>query len=118
MKKRILGKSGLEVSAIGFGCMGLNFSYGEALSKTAAITLIRQTVERGETFFDTAETLAASLPPLMVRADRLASAVSLGVHCRRKQYSCPGRRVVRIRREQYQLCQYALHCLCTLLGFG
>ena len=55
MKKRILGKSGLEVSAIGFGCMGLNFSYGEALSKTAAITLIRQTVERGETFFDTAE---------------------------------------------------------------
>lgn len=55
MKKRILGKSGLEVSAIGFGCMGLNFSYGEALSKAAAITLIRQTVERGETFFDTAE---------------------------------------------------------------
>ena len=48
MKKRILGKSGLEVSAIGFGCMGLNFSYGEALSKTAAITLIRQTVESAE----------------------------------------------------------------------
>ncbi|WP_408590721.1 aldo/keto reductase [Novosphingobium sp.] len=55
MKKRILGTSGLEVSAIGFGCMGLNFSYGEALDKQAAITLIRQTVERGETFFDTAE---------------------------------------------------------------
>ncbi|RUN78315.1 aldo/keto reductase [Sphingomonas sp. TF3] len=55
MKTRILGNSGLEVSAIGFGCMGLNFSYGEALSKEAAITLIRHTVERGETFFDTAE---------------------------------------------------------------
>jgi aryl-alcohol dehydrogenase-like predicted oxidoreductase len=55
MKKRVLGKSGLEVSAIGFGCMGLNFSYGHALSKAESITLIRQAVERGETFFDTAE---------------------------------------------------------------
>lgn len=55
MQQRELGNSGLKVSAIGFGCMGLNFSYGEALSKEAAITLIRQTVERGETFFDTAE---------------------------------------------------------------
>jgi aryl-alcohol dehydrogenase-like predicted oxidoreductase len=55
MKKRVLGKSGLEVSAIGFGCMGLNFSYGHSLSKAESITLIRQAVERGETFFDTAE---------------------------------------------------------------
>ena len=55
MRKRKLGKSGLEVSAIGFGCMGLNFSYGHALSKEASVTLIRQAVERGETFFDTAE---------------------------------------------------------------
>jgi aryl-alcohol dehydrogenase-like predicted oxidoreductase len=55
MKKRVLGKSGLEVSAIGFGCMGLNFSYGHALSKQESIALIRQAVERGETFFDTAE---------------------------------------------------------------
>jgi aryl-alcohol dehydrogenase-like predicted oxidoreductase len=55
MKKRVLGKSGLEVSAIGFGCMGLNFSYGHSLSKQESITLIRQAVERGETFFDTAE---------------------------------------------------------------
>ena len=55
MKQRELGNSGLKVSAIGFGCMGLNFSYGEALNKEAAVTLIRQTVERGETFFDTAE---------------------------------------------------------------
>jgi len=55
MQKRILGKSGLEVSAIGFGCMGLNFSYGHALSREESVTLIRQAVERGVTFFDTAE---------------------------------------------------------------
>ena len=55
MKKRVLGNSGLEVSAIGFGCMGLNFAYGHSLSKQDSITLIRQAVERGETFFDTAE---------------------------------------------------------------
>ncbi|WBO23999.1 aldo/keto reductase [Sphingomonas abietis] len=55
MQKRELGKSGLEVSAIGFGCMGLNFSYGHALSDAESIALIRQAVDRGETFFDTAE---------------------------------------------------------------
>ncbi|MBB3962673.1 aldo/keto reductase [Rhizobium metallidurans] len=55
MQKRILGKSGLEVSALGFGCMGLNFSYGHALSTEDGVTLVRQAVERGVTFFDTAE---------------------------------------------------------------
>jgi aryl-alcohol dehydrogenase-like predicted oxidoreductase len=55
MKKRILGKSGLEVSAIGFGCMGLSFGYGPALEKGKAIALIRDAFERGVTFFDTAE---------------------------------------------------------------
>ena len=55
MQKRVLGKSGLEVSAIGFGCMGLNFSYSHALSKEEGIKLVRQAVERGVTFFDTAE---------------------------------------------------------------
>jgi aryl-alcohol dehydrogenase-like predicted oxidoreductase len=55
MKKRILGNSGLEVSAIGFGCMGLNFSYGHALEKKDAIALVRAAVEKGVTFFDTAE---------------------------------------------------------------
>ncbi|WP_159012062.1 aldo/keto reductase [Bradyrhizobium sp. S69] len=55
MKKRVLGKSNLEVSAIGFGCMGLNFSYGHSLGKAESVTLIRQAVERGENFFDTAE---------------------------------------------------------------
>src|ERR1700751_977768 len=55
MQKRKLGKSNLEVSAIGFGCMGLNFSYGHALSKEESIMLVRQAVDRGVTFFDTAE---------------------------------------------------------------
>jgi aryl-alcohol dehydrogenase-like predicted oxidoreductase len=55
MKKRTLGKSGLEVSAISFGCMGLNFSYSHSLSKDESIRLIRQAVERGVTLFDTAE---------------------------------------------------------------
>jgi len=55
MKKRMLGNSGLEVSALGFGCMGLNFSYGHALSKDEGVKLLRDAVERGVTFFDTAE---------------------------------------------------------------
>jgi aryl-alcohol dehydrogenase-like predicted oxidoreductase len=55
MQKRTLGKSGLEVSAIGFGCMGLNFSYGTALDRKDAIAMIRVAYERGVTFFDTAE---------------------------------------------------------------
>lgn len=55
MQKRKLRKSKLEVSALGFGCMGLNFSYGHALSKEEGVTLVRQAVDRGVTFFDTAE---------------------------------------------------------------
>jgi aryl-alcohol dehydrogenase-like predicted oxidoreductase len=55
MKQRKLGKSGLEVSAIGLGCMGLSFGYGPAVEKQAGIALIRSAVERGVTFFDTAE---------------------------------------------------------------
>jgi aryl-alcohol dehydrogenase-like predicted oxidoreductase len=55
MKKRVLGKSGLEVSAIGLGCMGINFSYGHALNKQEGIDLMRAAVDRGVTFFDTAE---------------------------------------------------------------
>ncbi len=55
MQKRTLGKRGPEVSAIGFGCMGLNFSYGQGISKEDAIALLRAAVERGVTFFDTAE---------------------------------------------------------------
>ena len=55
MQKRKLGKSNLEVSAIGLGCMGLNFSYDHSLGKEESIKLIRQAVELGVTFFDTAE---------------------------------------------------------------
>ncbi len=55
MKKRVLGTSGLEVSALGLGCMGLSFGYGPATAKVAAITLIRSAYEQGVTFFDTAE---------------------------------------------------------------
>ena len=55
MQKRKLGKSGLEVSALGFGCMGLSFGYGPAADKQEAIALIRSAVEDGVTFFDTAE---------------------------------------------------------------
>src|SRR5665647_2453042 len=55
MQKRKLGKSGLEVSALGLGCMGMSFSYGPAPDKNEMISLIRSAVERGVTFFDTAE---------------------------------------------------------------
>src|SRR5438477_4395907 len=55
MQKRKLGKSNLEVSAIGLGCMGMSFGYGPAHDKQEMISLIRTAVERGITFFDTAE---------------------------------------------------------------
>lgn len=55
MQKRIIGKSGLEVSAMGLGCMGLSFGYGPATDTKQAIELIRAAVEQGVTFFDTAE---------------------------------------------------------------
>ena len=55
MNKRKLGKSDLEVSAIGLGCMGLSFGLGPAVEKQHGISLIRTAVERGVTLFDTAE---------------------------------------------------------------
>jgi len=55
MQKRKLGKSGLEVSAIGLGCMGLSFGYGPATDKKKAVDLLRAAVDHGVTFFDTAE---------------------------------------------------------------
>jgi aryl-alcohol dehydrogenase-like predicted oxidoreductase len=55
MKKRTLGRSNLEVSAIGLGCMGMSFGYGPAADRQEMITLIRAAVTRGVTFFDTAE---------------------------------------------------------------
>src|SRR4029453_15936338 len=55
MQKRALGKSGLEVSALGLGCMGLSFGYGPAVDKPQGIALIRPAVDGGVRFFDTAE---------------------------------------------------------------
>src|SRR3954452_8966066 len=55
MRKRTLGNSGLEVSAIGLGCMGLSFGLGPAVDKQQGIDLIRAAFDRGVTFFDTAE---------------------------------------------------------------
>src|SRR5690349_2535838 len=55
MKMRQLGSSGLGVAEIGFGCMGLNFSYGHALADSESVALIRSAVDLGVTFFDTAE---------------------------------------------------------------
>ena len=55
MNKRMLGKSGLQVSSLGLGCMGLSFGYGPATERNEAIRLIRAAYERGVTFFDTAE---------------------------------------------------------------
>src|SRR3954469_24183392 len=55
MQKRTLGKSGLEVSALGFGCMGISQSYGRPSSREAGVAIIRDAVDAGVTFFDTAE---------------------------------------------------------------
>jgi aryl-alcohol dehydrogenase-like predicted oxidoreductase len=66
MKKRVLGRSGLEVSAVGFGCMGLNFGYAASVSKEEGIGLIRTAVELGVTFFDTAEVYGPFSNEIMV----------------------------------------------------
>jgi aryl-alcohol dehydrogenase-like predicted oxidoreductase len=60
MQKRKLGKSNLEVSALGLGCMGMSFGFGPAMDKQEGISLIRAAVERGVTFFDTAEVYGPS----------------------------------------------------------
>ena len=55
MHTRQLGKSGLDVSALGLGCMGLSFGYGPAVDRQQGIALIRAAIDRGIAFFDTAE---------------------------------------------------------------
>jgi aryl-alcohol dehydrogenase-like predicted oxidoreductase len=59
MQKRKLGKANLEVSALGLGCMGMSFSYGPPKDKQEMISLLRAAVDRGITFFDTAEVYGA-----------------------------------------------------------
>jgi aryl-alcohol dehydrogenase-like predicted oxidoreductase len=68
MKKRILGTNGLEVSELGFGCMGLSFGYGPATEHDKAIKLIRAAHELGVTFFDTAEAYGAANEELLGEA--------------------------------------------------
>jgi len=84
MQKRKLGKSNLEVSAIGLGCMGMSFSYGEPKDKKEMISLLRAAVDRGITFFDTAEVygpytneelLGEALPPVR---DKVVIATKFG----------------------------------------
>jgi aryl-alcohol dehydrogenase-like predicted oxidoreductase len=86
MQKRKLGKSGLEVSALGLGCMGLSFGYGPPVDEQAGITLIRAAVDLGVTFFDTAEVYGAftneelvgeALAPVR---DRVVIATKFGFH--------------------------------------
>jgi aryl-alcohol dehydrogenase-like predicted oxidoreductase len=67
MQKRKLGKSNLEVSAIGLGCMGMSFSYGPPKDKQEMISLLRAAVERGVTFFDTAEVYGPYINEELVR---------------------------------------------------
>jgi aryl-alcohol dehydrogenase-like predicted oxidoreductase len=66
MKARTLGTNGLTVSAMGFGCMGIDFGYSHKLSKEDGITLIRQAADRGVTFFDTAEVYGPWTNEIMV----------------------------------------------------
>jgi aryl-alcohol dehydrogenase-like predicted oxidoreductase len=87
MQKRKLGKSNLEVSAIGLGCMGMSFSYGPPKDKQEMIALLRAAVERGVTFFDTAEVygpfineelLGEALSPIR---DQVVIATKFGFNC-------------------------------------
>lgn len=89
MQQRQLGKDGLTVSALGLGCMGLSYGYGPATDKQQAIALIREAVERGVTFFDTAEiygpyineeVVGEALAPLR---NRVVIATKFGFDCER-----------------------------------
>lgn len=86
MQKRILGKSNLEVSALGLGCMGLSFGYGPAVEKQEGIALIRSAVDLGVTFFDTAEVYGPFTNEVLVGEalapvrDRVVLATKFGFH--------------------------------------
>ena len=83
MHTRQLGTSGLRVSAIGFGCMGLSFGYGPGIDRASGVRLIRDAVERGVTLFDTAEAYGASNEEMVGEAlapvrDRVVIATKFG----------------------------------------
>ncbi|MBL8555344.1 MAG: aldo/keto reductase [Phenylobacterium sp.] len=83
MKMRQLGRSGLEVSAMGLGCMGLSFGIGEGVSKAEGVALVRAAIDRGVTFFDTAEAYGAVNEELLGEAvsgvrDRVVLATKFG----------------------------------------
>jgi len=102
MKNRMLGTSGLEVSALGLGCMGMSFAYGPAKDRQEMIALLRAAVERGVTFFDTAEVygpfvneelLGEALAPLreeVVIATKLGFDLDPGKDARRGTAGLPG----------------------------
>ena len=73
MKKRRVGSGGVEVSELGFGCMGLSFGYGPAVDKPSGIALIRAAYERGITFFDTAEAYFRNIVPRFTGENRKAN---------------------------------------------
>ena len=73
MQKRKLGKSNLEVSALGLGCMGMSFSYGPPKDKQEMTALLHAAVERGITFFDTAEVYGPFINEELVGEGRVAS---------------------------------------------
>src|SRR5579859_3132761 len=83
MRKRALGTSGLEVSAIGFGCMGISFAYGRPMERAARVALVREAFESGITFFDTAEAYGAANEEIVGEAlvpvrDRVVLATKFG----------------------------------------
>ena len=105
MKKRILGKSGLEVSALGLGCMGMSMAYGQPPDRKEMISLIRSAVERGVTFFDTAEIygpfvneelVGEALAPLR---DRVIIATKFGIGLDENKQQVQDSRPERIRES-------------------
>src|SRR5258708_22253448 len=92
MQKRKLGKSNLEVSAIGLGCMGMSFNLGPAMDKKDGISLIRAAVERGVTFFDTAEVYGpfTNEDRKSTRLNSSHQIISYAVFCLKKKKSSGG----------------------------
>ena len=119
MKKRKLGKSDLEVSAIGLGCMGMSFSYGPPKDKQEMTLLLRAAVERGITFFDTAEVYGPLLNEELVGELSLAHQLcALGkvdlIGALRNLFQL----LRRERLEQRDLLQAGRIHFCCILGDG